>query len=65
MIDKSNSKFKEYTKKLDEIMAEWESEREKNTEFRGLDGPRSLLDKQLVKKIIELQKEYSFLFEDR
>jgi hypothetical protein len=65
MIDKSNSKFKEYTKKLDEIMAEWENETEKNTEFRGLDGPQVLLDKQMTKKIIELQKEYSFLFEDK
>ena len=50
MIDKSNSKFKEYTKKLDEIMAEWENETEKNTEFRGLDGPQVLLDKQMTKK---------------
>lgn len=65
MINKSNAKYPEYIKKAEEIRTQLSDELNKVKPSYGFDGDKiTEICKKYAKKLKELQKEYSFLFEE-
>jgi septation ring formation regulator EzrA len=64
MINKNHAKYSEYIEKCKIIAEQQEKELDAVEKTRGFDGPETAIYKKYAKKLKELQKEYSFLFEE-
>ena len=65
MINKHHKKYSEYIEKCKIIAEQQEKELDSvKINRHQFDGPTTAIYKKYAKKIKELQKEYSFLFEE-
>ena len=67
MINKNHPKYSEFFHKWNEILNEQQAEIEKcrlNQPLQ-LDGPENAVRRKYVDKLKKLQKEYSFLYEEK
>ena len=65
MVNKNHEKYSEYIEKCKLIAEEQKSELDAvKIECHCFDGPETAIYKKYAKKLKELQKEYSFLFEE-
>ena len=64
MINKNHEKYPEDIKKCKIIAEQQQKDLDAVEITRAFDGPETAIYKKYAKKIKELQKEYSFLFEE-
>lgn len=64
MINKDHAKFSEYIKKAEKIREQMKKELDEIEPSYGFDGESTSVCKKYAKKVKELQKDYSFLFEE-